>query len=86
MECSSAKPAYQRTLVTTWPERITRPMYRMDGVRWYAGFADEHSIYTGATAPQFGLAMGVAAGPHTVKISEWEWPAMPTAPATVHLP
>ncbi len=75
-----------RTLVTTWPERITRPMYRMDGVRWYAGFADEHSIYTGATAPQFGLAMGVAAGPHTVKISEWEWPAMPTAPATVHLP
>ncbi len=36
-----------RTLVTTWPEQITRPGYSMDGVRWYAGFADEHSIYQG---------------------------------------
>ncbi len=69
-----------RTLVTTWPENITRPMYAMDGVRWYAGFADEHSIVKGTPAPQFGVALGVSAGPHTVKISEWEWPAMPPAP------
>jgi len=69
-----------RTLVTTWPENITRPMYRMDGVRWYAGFADEHSIAKGTTTPQFSLAIGVSAGAHAVKISEWEWPALPLAP------
>jgi len=69
-----------RTLVTTWPEKITRPMYRMDGVRWYAGFADEHSVAKGTTTPQFSIAMGVSAGPHEIKISEWEWPAMPPAP------
>jgi hypothetical protein len=70
-----------RTLVTTWPETITRPMYRQDGVRWYAGFGDEHSIVKGAAAPQFSLAFGVSAGPHTVAIGEWEWPALPPAPA-----
>ena len=69
-----------RTLVTTWPDKIIRPMYRMDGVRWYAGFADEHSIIKGTPAPQFSLAIGVSAGSHTVKISEWEWPEMPPAP------
>ena len=70
-----------RTIVTTWPDQIIRPMYHMDGVRWYAGFADEHSIIKGTTAPQFSLAIGVSAGSHTVKISEWEWPEMPPAPA-----
>ena len=40
-----------RTLVTTWPLDLTRPMYRMDGVRWYAGFADEHSIVKGTKPP-----------------------------------
>jgi hypothetical protein len=69
-----------RTLVTTWPEKIVRPGYWMDGVRWYAGFADEHSIYKGSPAPQFGIAFGVSAGKHEVKIAEWEWPAMPTPP------
>ena len=70
-----------RTIVTTWPEKITRPGYWMDGVRWCAGFADEHSIYKGTTAPQLGIAFGVSAGKHEVKIAEWEWPAMPTASA-----
>ncbi len=70
-----------RTLVTTWPEKITRPGYWMDGVRWYAGFADEHAIVKGTATPQLGLAFGVSAGKHTVKIAEWEWPAMPPAPA-----
>ena len=70
-----------RTLVTTWPEKITRPMYRMDGVRWYAGFADEHSLVKDQPMPQFALAFGVSAGAHTVKISEWDWPALPPTPA-----
>jgi hypothetical protein len=67
-----------RTLVTTWPEKIVRPGYWMDGVRWCAGFADEHSLTKGSKTPQFGLAFGVSAGKHEVKIAEWEWPAMPT--------
>ena len=74
-----------RTIVTTWPEKITRPGYTMDGVRWYAGFADEHSISKGTTTPQFSLAIGVSAGAHEVKIGEWEWPAMPTPPARAGL-
>ncbi len=74
-----------RTIVTTWPEKITRPMYRMDGVRWYAGFADEHSIYKGTKTPQFGIAFGVSAGKHEVKISEWEWAGMPPVPARLAL-
>ena len=69
-----------RTLVTTWPEKIIRPMYHLDHVRWYAGFADEHSISKGTATPQFSVAFGVSAGPHDVQITEWEWPAMPPAP------
>jgi hypothetical protein len=69
-----------RTLVTTWPEEITRPGYWMDGVRYYAGFADEHSIYKNTESPQFAIAMGVSGGPHEVKISEWTWPQMPPEP------
>ncbi len=68
-----------RTLVTTWPENVTRPGYTMDGVRWCAGFADEPSISKGMATPQFSVAFGVSAGPHEVKIDEWEWPALPPA-------
>jgi len=74
-----------RTLVTTWPDKIVRPGYWMDGVRWCAGFADEHSIYKGTKTPQFAIAFGVSAGKHEVKIAEWEWPAMPTPPARAEL-
>jgi hypothetical protein len=74
-----------RTLVVTWPEKIVRPGYWMDGVRWCAGFADEHSLYKGAATPQFGLAFGVSAGRHAVRIAEWEWPALPTPPAQASL-
>ena len=66
-----------RTIVTTWPEAIVRPMFHMDGVLWYAGFADEHSIVRGTASPQFAIAFGVTPGPHEVKIGEWQWPAMP---------
>ncbi len=74
-----------RTLVVTWPEKIVRPAYWMDGVRWCAGFADEHSLYKGSATPQFGLAFGVSAGKHEVKIGEWEWPAMPPVPTRAAL-
>jgi hypothetical protein len=74
-----------RTIVTTWPEKIVRPGYWMDGVRWCAGFADEPSISKGMATPQFSLAIGVSAGKHAVKIAEWEWPAMPTPPARTAL-
>ena len=73
-------PFSARTLVTTWPEKIVRPGYWMDGVRWCAGFADEHSIVKGTKTPQFGIAFGVSAGKHDVKVAEWEWPAVPPAP------
>jgi hypothetical protein len=69
-----------RTLVTTWPEKIVRPGYWMDDVRWCAGFADEHSIVKGTATPQFGIAFGVSAGKHDVKVAEWEWPAVPPTP------
>lgn len=36
-------------------------------------------------APQFSIAMGLSAGPHKVKISEWEWPALPEAPVRSEL-
>jgi hypothetical protein len=74
-----------RTIVTTWPEKIIRPGFSMDGVRWYAGFSDEHSFVKGTASPQFAIAMGLSAGPHKVKISEWEWPALPEAPARSEL-
>ena len=75
-----------RTIVTTWPEKIVRPGYLMDGVRWYAGFSDEHSFVKGTKTPQFAIAMGLSGGHHTVKISEWEWPALPQTPARTELP
>jgi hypothetical protein len=75
-----------RTIVTTWPEQITRPMYHMDGVLWYAGFADEHSFVKGTSTPQFGIAIGVSAGAHTVRIGEWQWPAMPPVPPRTVIP
>jgi hypothetical protein len=74
-----------RTIVTTWPEKIIRPGYLMDGVRWYAGFSDEHSFVKGTKTPQFAIAMGLSAGKHTVKINEWEWPALPQTPARTEL-
>jgi hypothetical protein len=74
-----------RTLVTTWPENIRRPMFHMDGNRWYAGWADDHSIVKGTPAPQFGIAFGVTAGKHTVEVSEWTYPALPPVPTRRNL-
>ncbi|MHB9131954.1 MAG: hypothetical protein ACYDBB_12840 [Armatimonadota bacterium] len=70
-----------RTLVITRPQGIVRPMYHLDGVRWYAGFADDATPDDGLPTPQFNLALGLTAGKHTVEIKEWAFPAMPTMPA-----
>ena len=51
-----------RTIVTTWPEKIMRPGYWMDDVRWCAGFDDESTLHKGTATPQFGIALGVSAG------------------------
>ena len=69
-----------RSLVCTWPEAITRPMYHMDGVRWYAAFADDHSISKGTPTPQMALAFGVTEGKHQIEISEWMYPELPPSP------
>ncbi|MCL1857233.1 MAG: hypothetical protein FWF84_06325, partial [Kiritimatiellaeota bacterium] len=69
-----------RTIMTTWPEKITRPMYTMDGIRYYAGFADEHSITKDTATPQYALALGVTEGRHAITVSEWQWHPMPLPP------
>ncbi len=69
-----------RALVVTWPEQITRPMCHMDGIRYYAGWADDHSIARGTDAPQLALAFGVTGGKHRVDIREWTYPAPPPTP------
>ena len=74
-----------RTLVTTVPANITLPMYRMDGNRWFAGWADDHSIVKGTATPQLGIGFGVTAGQHTIEISEWTYPALPPAVARLTL-
>ncbi|OPZ31274.1 MAG: hypothetical protein BWZ02_00298 [Lentisphaerae bacterium ADurb.BinA184] len=74
-----------RTIATTFPAQIVRPMYHLDGHRWYAGWADDHSIVKGTPTPQFGLAFGVTDGKHTVEICEWAHPALPATPARARI-
>jgi hypothetical protein len=74
-----------RSLVTTWPEKIVRPMYRMDDRLWYAGWADDPCIGKTPDRPQFSIAFGVQDGTHTVEIGEWQFPAMPPAPPTARI-
>ena len=69
-----------RSFAVTWPENIVRPMYHMDGVRYYAGWADDHSISKGTETPQFAIAFAVTDGPHTAEITEWTYPPLPAAP------
>lgn len=74
-----------RTLVTTWPERVVRPMYHQDGTLWFAGFSDEHTISKGTNSPQFSLAVGVSGGRHRVEITEYVWPELPAPPPRMTL-
>jgi len=74
-----------RTLVVTRPAGITRPMFFLDGVQYYAGFADDSAPCAGLATPQFNLAFGVLDGRHTVKITEWVSPPLPPIPARAML-
>ncbi len=69
-----------RTLVSTWPEKIIRPMFHLDDLRFFAGWADDHCIGKGAETPQFSIAFGVLDGLHEVKIQEWIYPQLPPTP------
>ena len=69
-----------RSLVASWPEGIVRPMFQMDGVRYFAGWPDDHSIGKGTSTPQFAIGFGVTNGPHKVSISEWTYPDLPPEP------
>jgi hypothetical protein len=71
-----------RTLVCTWPVKITRPMFHLDGRLWYLSTSDDPSISKTPDRPQFAIAFGVLEGGHTVDISEWHNPDMPPAPPT----
>ena len=70
-----------RSFACTWPDDITRPMFEMDGLRYFAGWADDHSIGKGDKTPQFSVGFGVTAGKHTIEIKEWTYPALPPEPA-----
>lgn len=70
-----------RSLAFTRPQAITRPMYHLDGVRWYAAFADDATPDDGLPTPQFNMALAVTDGRHAVDIREWVFPKVPTPPA-----
>jgi len=66
-----------RTIVTTWPENIVRPMFKLDNIRYFAGWADDHCVSKDTKAPQFAIAFGVLNGKHNVLIDEWTFPPLP---------
>jgi hypothetical protein len=70
----------ERSLAVTWPNGLVRPMYKMDGVRYCEGFADDHSMSKGSATAQFSIGFGVTAGEHKVEISQWVYPALPPEP------
>jgi hypothetical protein len=72
-----------RTLVTTWPAKITRPMFRIDDRRWYAGWSDVAAISKSPEAPDWAIAFGVHEGAQKIEISEWEFPPPPARPPMV---
>jgi len=75
-----------RTLVTTRPLKVVKPMFHMDGWRYYAGHADDSSADDGRDTPQFNVAFGVTAGRHTVELAEWTFPPLPPTVAQKAIP
>ncbi|MCX5658502.1 MAG: hypothetical protein NTW19_02120 [Planctomycetota bacterium] len=69
-----------RSLALTRPEKIIRPMFHLDGVRWYAGFSDDTAPYRGRDDVQFAMAFGTTEGKHKVEIREWASPILPPLP------
>ncbi|MCX5659940.1 MAG: hypothetical protein NTW19_09495 [Planctomycetota bacterium] len=74
-----------RSLAVTWPKGIVRPMFTLDGVRWFAGFADDPSYSKGLPTPQFAVAFAVFDGKHDVAVREWAFPAPPPLPPRTHV-
>ncbi len=69
-----------RTLVSTWPEKIVRPMFHLDDRLWYAGWADDPCISKTPDRPQFAIAFAVFEGSHKVEVGDWKFPAQPPVP------
>jgi len=69
-----------RTLVTSWPSKITRPMFRIDARRWYAGWSDVAAISKSPETPDWAIAFGVREGVQKIEISEWDFPPPPERP------
>jgi hypothetical protein len=69
-----------RTLVTSLPKNLRRPMYRLDGRRWMSGFPDEPSAWKAAKKTPFAHAIGVPGGRHEIEVAEWEWPEQAPVP------
>ena len=70
-----------RSIVVTKPANIIRPMFHLDGVRWYAGYSDDTAPFRGRSDPQFSLAFGVTKGDHKVEVREAVYPPLPPSPA-----
>jgi len=70
----------KRSLVVSWPKGIKRPMFTLDGKRYFAGWADDPSINRSADSVQFSIAFAVTDGDHQIEISEWTYPALPVEP------
>ncbi len=72
---------HTRTLVVTRPRNIVKPMFHQDGLRYFAGYADDSARFDGRPEPQFGVAFGVTDGKHQVAVDEWTYPSLPPVPA-----
>jgi hypothetical protein len=83
---SRARTELARTLVMSSPNQLTRPMLLLDGQVWASGIPDEPAPWRGRSEVQFGLAAGVESGKQDLKVVQWQWPAMPPAPARAALP
>lgn len=71
----------QRTLVASTPRNLVKPMYHLDGVRWYAAYPDDPAPYRGCSDCQFSLAFAFGDGPHQIEVGAWTSPPMPPVPA-----
>jgi hypothetical protein len=81
-----------RTLVTTWPAKITRPMFRIDDRRWYAGWSDVAAISKSPEKPDWAIAFGVkrvrrrsrsASGSSRRRLGDHRWPAPVSNPLSL---
>ncbi|MCX5658523.1 MAG: hypothetical protein NTW19_02225 [Planctomycetota bacterium] len=69
-----------RSLAFTRPAKIVRPMFHLDGVRWFAGYSDETAPFRGREDAQFSMALGTTEGKHKIEVREWTSPILPPTP------